>query len=189
MKQGIANGTNTTSVANNHHLRECCCLVKSYCTCWLKHGADLLGPFCCCCCCCCCCLQNLVDSMNQGIANGTNTASVANNHHLRECCCLVKSYCTCWLKHGADLLGPFCCCCCCCCCCLQDLVDSMKQGIAKGTNTTGIELNTTKAADSSSSGSSSSSAGGAVGAAAGSAGQQQQQSDWDPTRDDTEDAN
>jgi hypothetical protein len=62
----------------------------------------------------------------------------------------------------------------------------MKQGIANGTNTTGIELNTTKSADSSSSGS------GAEGQAAGSEGQQQQQqqqSDWDPTRDDTEDAN
>jgi hypothetical protein len=61
----------------------------------------------------------------------------------------------------------------------------MKQGIANGTNTTGIELNTTKTADSSSGGS-------AEGQAAGSAGQQQQQqqqqSEWDPTRDDTEEA-
>jgi hypothetical protein len=62
----------------------------------------------------------------------------------------------------------------------------MKQGIANDTNTTGIELNITKSADGSSS-----SGGSAERQAAAGAGQQQQkqqQSDWDPTRDDTEEA-
>jgi hypothetical protein len=51
----------------------------------------------------------------------------------------------------------------------------MKQGIANGTNTTGIELNTTKAAGASSSSNS-----------GGQEQQQQQQQEWDPTRADAD---
>ncbi|WIA24068.1 hypothetical protein OEZ85_013679 [Tetradesmus obliquus] len=61
-----------------------------------------------------------------------------------------------------------------------DLMD-MRQGITNSSNTTGIELNTTKAAGGSGSSSTD-------GQQAGSAGkqQQQQQGEWDPTRSDAE---